>query len=154
MHLRIKGKTSKKFEKEISKAVEFFWNKLEIKEPIEQIKLCVRIENFKKKEDSYRGFCTIDNPLKYTIHINKNSIDKLKTLAHEMVHLKQYLHGELNHIDEDDLWMGELWLTTKEPSDAYYDSPWEIEAYGREYGLYQRWVNEHKKQGKKRGKSD
>lgn len=55
----------------------------------------------------------------------------LQTLAHEMVHLKQFAKGELNdghtrwkgsHIDSDKI--------------DYHDLPWEIEASSFEYILY------------------
>jgi hypothetical protein len=35
--------------------------------------------------------------------------------------------------------MGEVWKA-KRKEDDYFDSPWEIEAYGREVGLYAKWV--------------
>lgn len=58
---------------------------------------------------------------------------KLMTLAHECVHLKQYAMGE---IDEN----MNTWKGTRVPkSTDYWDSPWEIEAYGREKGLYIRF---------------
>ena len=72
-----------------------------------------------------------------------------KTLAHEMVHLKQYAKNELGKefslttkggVKIMTRWKNELWKAkTKEC--PYWDSPWEIEAYGREVGLYRRWVD-------------
>jgi hypothetical protein len=62
----------------------------------------------------------------------------LKTLAHEFVHVKQYVYEELN--EEQTQWQGQPF-----DSDAvdYYELPWEIEAYGREAGL---WNNFAKKE--------
>jgi len=76
---------------------------------------------------------------------NFSTRKSLILLAHEMVHIKQYATGELReyirypnilkyrkqyfNIDE-----------TYNNDDEYYDSPWEIEAYGREYGLYVRFL--------------
>lgn len=59
------------------------------------------------------------------------SFEKLLTvLAHEMVHAKQYAKGQLKYtIQEDKLtyyWCGVQYDT------EYYDSPWELEAFGRE----------------------
>ena len=57
----------------------------------------------------------------------------LKTLGHELVHVKQYVTGELN-------WR-EAGLTYKgahyDPGNLleYFELPYEIEAYGRERGL-------------------
>jgi hypothetical protein len=103
------------------------------------------------------GHCLTEDELEYprefTIKINPdNCYDEslYATLAHEMVHVKQYAYGELYNIlylTTDELaitfkhvWKGEPWVA--EPKqDEYYDSPWEIEAYGRQVGLYQRWKN-------------
>ena len=57
----------------------------------------------------------------------------LKTLGHELVHVKQYVTGELN-------WR-EVGLTYKgvhyDPDNLreYFELPYEIEAFGRERGL-------------------
>ena len=57
----------------------------------------------------------------------------LKTLAHELVHVKQYIVGELSWRDAGLLWHGENF----DPKNLlhYYELPYEGEAYGREYGL-------------------
>ena len=57
----------------------------------------------------------------------------LRTLAHELVHVKQYLVGDLSWRDKGLLWKGELcdgeYLTDQ------LETPYEIEAYGREKSL-------------------
>lgn len=54
----------------------------------------------------------------------------LTVLAHEMVHVKQYALGQLKYtfIDNEVVyyWCG------KEFHTEYYESPWELEAFGRE----------------------
>jgi len=57
----------------------------------------------------------------------------LRTLAHELVHVKQYIRGELTWRDAGLLWKG----VNHNPKNLlhYYDLPYEIEAHGREYGL-------------------
>jgi hypothetical protein len=97
--------------------------------------------------------------------INKRAIKPLKRykktlqyLAHELVHIKQYVLGEMR-----DLYRGEeiigtrfmgtdyFGLTPKKAAGpfasewAYYDSPWELEAYGRTDGLYNMFHDEHGK---------
>jgi hypothetical protein len=57
----------------------------------------------------------------------------LKTLAHELVHVKQYVMGELTWRDRGLLWKGHLY--TPEHLGEYFDTPYEIEAFGRERGL-------------------
>ena len=55
----------------------------------------------------------------------------LQTLAHEMVHLKQFAKGELN--DGHTKWRGK---TIDAEAIEYHDLPWEIEASSYEYILY------------------
>jgi len=57
----------------------------------------------------------------------------LRVLAHELVHVKQYLMGELTWRDKGMLWGGELF--TPEYLTEQLKTPYEIEAYGREKGL-------------------
>jgi len=57
----------------------------------------------------------------------------LRVLAHELVHVKQYLMGELTWRDKGMLWGGELF--TPEYLTEQLRTPYEIEAYGREKGL-------------------
>lgn len=90
------------------------------------------------EDDEYR-------PREFTIRVrNGMSLNKkLRTICHEMVHLKQYARGE----------MKQMWRparTTKfnglyySDDLDYWDTPWEIEAFGRESGLYTRWVDSRK----------
>ena len=55
--------------------------------------------------------------------------DMLTTLAHELVHVKQYECGELTQNSEDNI--------------PYWDKPSEKEAYGREVGLFVTWAEEN-----------
>ena len=57
----------------------------------------------------------------------------LRVLAHELVHVKQYLVGELTWRDKGMLWGGELFAP--EYLTEQLKTPYEIEAYGREKGL-------------------
>jgi hypothetical protein len=54
--------------------------------------------------------------------------DMLTTLAHELVHVKQYEFGELDHDAEREF--------------DYWDKPSEVEAHGRETGLFIRWCEQ------------
>ena len=57
----------------------------------------------------------------------------LKTLAHELVHVKQYVAGDLTWRDRGLVWKGVLY--TPEHLGEYFETPYEIEAFGRERGL-------------------
>lgn len=65
---------------------------------------------------------------------HRSQKNTLLTLAHEMVHVKQFAKGELN--SDNDKWQGEKVDTEVV---QYDDLPWEIEACSLEhilYGLY------------------
>jgi hypothetical protein len=63
-----------------------------------------------------------------------------ETIAHEMVHIKQLATNQLYEVSPKKfMWNGKIWKP-EEYEDDYYDRPWEIEAHGREKGLYQRWI--------------
>ena len=58
-------------------------------------------------------------------------------LAHELTHAKQYMTGELyDYADGGVRWRKERYEYDPESNRDYYDSPWEIEAFGREWGLF------------------
>ena len=63
-------------------------------------------------------------PREFIIEINRNqnATETLRTLAHEMVHVRQYAYGELN--EEGTRWCGKRLERNLE----YHEQPWEIEA--------------------------
>lgn len=62
----------------------------------------------------------------------------LRTLAHEMVHVKQFARSELKQYARI---KAHRFKSEIVPNDTeYWDLPWEIEAHGREEGLYLRWL--------------
>lgn len=76
---------------------------------------------------------------------NFNKLKKiLSSLFHELVHVKQYLNKELyDYADGDVKFCGQRYphvqnehgLVPAEYDESYYNSPWEVEAYGRQDGL-------------------
>jgi|TARA_B100001094_G_scaffold325137_1_gene378962 hypothetical protein len=83
------------------------------------------------------GYCLEeDNNRTFELEIDKTQSLRavLETVAHEMVHVKQYAKRELS--PDKHLWMGK----TYNPDETnYWDLPWEIEAHGREIGLFVRY---------------
>jgi len=62
--------------------------------------------------------------------------DSILTLMHELVHVKQYANSEMfDYVDGRTRWKGSVYDNAKD-MESYYDSPWEIEAYGRTEGLW------------------
>jgi len=78
-------------------------------------------------------------PIKFLIEIYPGLGAKkiLATLAHEMVHVKQYILNEtdsaLSH------WRGVKIHSTHD----YWTAPWELDAYGREIGLLNKYAIEN-----------
>lgn len=62
--------------------------------------------------------------------------DPIAVLAHEMVHVKQYVTGELVDHGTHCSWKGKNYEEYEANSDDYFFSPWEVEAYGMQVGLY------------------
>ena len=136
--------------RDIEKAVEFFAHQL--MDPRMVRKLELDIEHNPKLD--VQGECVSEddtkNPRWFTITLRDGKDDEelIKTLAHEMVHVKQYAKNELakvltaarggRGIRIASKWKGEIW-DPKKKEDAYWDCPWEIEAYGREVGLFYKW---------------
>ena len=87
------------------------------------------------------GYCLeADNKRTFELEVDKSQPLRalLETVAHEMVHVKQYARRELDPNKE--VWMGK----TYNPKDVnYWDLPWEIEAHGREVGLFVRYCEEN-----------
>ena len=94
------------------------------------------------------------NPRWFTINLrNCKEDDIIETLAHEMVHVKQYAKNELGYRSVATKgkgrtfathWMGEEWKP-RGKEDPYFDSPWEVEAFGRGVGLYDRFLRRNEK---------
>ena len=94
--------------------------------------------NFRRlTNDQSVGGCVQLDDGEYEIDIKRSLRlrEMLTTLAHELVHVKQYEHGELTQ--------------TSNRGCDYWDRPSEIEAHGREHGLFIMWAEEHNLSHKK-----
>jgi len=102
-----------------------------------------QIRDLETKEGDLASCIDTDNLNTFEIKIDKSMSlrKKLLSVAHEMVHVKQFTRKELEHTTSvhKQVWKGKTWNTKKK----YYDLPWEIEAYGRELGLFNRWIYDH-----------
>ena len=86
------------------------------------------------------GYCLeLDDNRTFEIEVDRNMRLRklLETVAHEMVHVKQYARRELHPVH--DTWCGKTYNPKKV---SYWDLPWEIEAHGREVGLFVRWAEQ------------
>ena len=87
-----------------------------------------------KKVHDAKGYCCSLDKRTFEIEVDRNMRQRplLETVAHEMVHVKQYAKGELT----EGKWQGKL----INPDEDYWDRGYEIEAHGREIGLFIRWA--------------
>lgn len=143
MKLSIVGCPDKeRFRPYVKRAVLFYAKELMSDKMLEnitiKIKFDAKIEHYgyasvseNNDHGKARSFLIEMNPL-----IGARAI--LKAIGHEMVHIKQFATGETN--DSLTRWKG---TTVAEDLD-YWIQPWEIEAYGREAGLFQKFVRQEK----------
>lgn len=119
----VKGKLSKFH----LSAIDFFADALLTNQLKRHIIVHVR---FRKNMDCL-GLTEVDDynasgkPREFILEINRNQSEEeiIHTLAHEMVHVRQYAYGELN--EEATYWCGKQYAHDLK----YHEQPWEIEAH-------------------------
>ncbi len=144
MYVEVIGNRSKILKDTLARAAEFYCSKLMSKRMCQSIEIYVILK--KKLENDFAGYCSYLDHHKgvrqFEIELAKNVTvrDLLSSLAHEVVHLKQFATGELKDTMQPgniSVWQGQK---INEDKVDYWDLPFEIEAYGREKGLYTRFV--------------
>jgi len=150
MQIVVTGMVGKRKEKaRLVEAVEFFAAQLMDPRMVRNLVIDLEV----RKNLDVLGECVdedgVRNPRFFTIGLKRQDIDEMiKTLGHEMVHVKQHAKNELQSgvmiptkggMRMTSRWLGKIWKP-KAREDHYFDAPWEIEAYGREVGLFQKWV--------------
>jgi hypothetical protein len=144
MQIYTKGST-RKTQKIVKDLTRFCANMLMSKRMADS--LLIRIEFIKDLDNQYDGDCEYvdeeSRPKEFLIRVNDalKLSKKLRTICHEMVHVKQYATGEMKYMSRParfTKFQGMLYPDELE----YWDSPWEIEAFGREPGLYTRWIDQ------------
>jgi hypothetical protein len=152
MNITITGMVGKRKEKALLKeAAEFFANQLMDPRMVRNITIDLEVRNNMRVDGECVDEDGIRNPRWFTIGLKyqEDIEEMIKILGHEMVHVKQHAKNELQNghavvarggFKIYSKWMGEIWKP-KGKEDAYFDAPWEIEAYGREVGLYAKWLN-------------
>lgn len=143
--------TTEKNKKILAEAATFFANILMDPRMVRNITLDIEVI----KNLDVEGECIdedgVKNPRWFTINLrdygSRAIITMIKTLAHEMVHVKQHAKNELRGgimiptrggLKMTSKWMDKIWKP-KGKEDHYYDSPWELEAYGMENGMLYKW---------------
>lgn len=131
---------SGKIPKQYKNAMKFFASKIFTPQLNKHIEVHVC---FRKVMPDYHGIVTVEDynvlgtPRNFLIDIRKtdNSEEILKTLAHELIHVRQYARCELN--EEMNIWQGRHINSDEIP---YHEQPWEIEAETTAIELYNEFV--------------
>jgi len=143
MFLTISGKPSKIDLKTVKAAIGFYADYLMKK----HAKVDIHIDfekGFLKNQGNYAD-CVNDDGKEFTITVDADMGERsiLLALAHEMVHVKQHCQDKFGFNSRKRMYRfaGEYY-----PEDMnYWDCPWEIEAFGRELGLYLMFKQSQKK---------
>lgn len=150
MEITITGMIGKRKEKKLlEEAARFFAAQLMDPRMVRNITLDIEVYNNLEVEGECVDEDGTRNPRWFTIGLKNQDIkEMIKVLGHEMVHVKQHAKNELQTghavaarggLKIYSKWMGQIWKPKGKEHD-YFDSPWEIEAYGREVGLYHKWL--------------
>lgn len=159
MKILIDSEVNDKTAAKVDELIRFFLGKLLPKNISEEITVDVEFEPrldeialvYVDHDDEY-----IRDPREFKLVIRNKRKEIEPTIAHECVHIKQFALNVLrndvivrmkakNQIvrEEVRVWNEQDWLPELD-EDIDYDSPWEIEAYGREVGLVKQW-EKHKR---------
>jgi hypothetical protein len=148
MLLKTVGKPKKVPLKLCKDAIKWYGQKLLGPRLYDNVEILLEFNNKELGPDVY-GFCDWNDDnhrardFTITIDPNLGKRNTLLVLAHEMVHVKQYAKGEMKDYlrAKSVRWCGKVYNDNKM---NYWDQPWEIEAHGREKGLYYRFLDEVK----------
>ncbi len=125
-------------------AIQFYAKKLL---PVKYKKITIVVDyNFDMHDDEAETYWMDSNilPKEFEIKLSKRfkSFKRIvQTMAHEIVHVKQFAKNEIyDHLYSKKIrWNKKLYDIDKID---YWDRPWEIEAYGLELGLYLKFKEE------------
>mgnify|MGYP003346701138 CR=1 FL=1 len=134
MPIKIVGCPDKNFTPYVHRAAKYYANCLMTKKMQENTRIIIKFSN-DLKDCGYAyvaGKNASGRPRKFLIDVHSGLGARviLETIAHEMVHVKQFAYGHTNETLSK-------WLNTRIDTDKidYWFQPWEIEAHGLEIGL-------------------
>ena len=144
MQIRITGKLDKEKKAMLREATNFYADLLNLSPTLQRnISLEIQLVSDLLKNSHELGNCSwVDDyvrPREFVIQISTHSPTKrflLMTLAHEMVHLKQFAKCEMVYFRRDFekiKFLNKIYDCRKI---SHWDSPWEIEAEEKEHTMY------------------
>jgi hypothetical protein len=149
MRVYISGQSKKHDPKHVREAARFFINRLLINKKTNVSVTVKFVPNLEKRTNAL-GFCGWRDkpyrPRRFMIEIDSrlNANKMIEILAHECVHVKQYVLGEMRDLKNGDVrWNGADFVHDPDiiGDDDYYLLPWEIDAFGRTPGLMFSYYN-------------
>ena len=132
----------------VREAVSFYSEVLLGKRMANNVDVLVKLTKDLKKKDQAYGYChivddSLARPREFMIELDASmryKFDQILTwLAHEMVHLKQFVRGELCDYETGRV----QWKSRSFGRVHYDDQPWEKEAYRLEGELYEMFEEEY-----------
>ena len=136
---------------ELKRAVNFFASRLLSPRLSNNILTYVKLrKNLMKRDNVFAWCCPIDDhlrPREFEIELDASlpRLTTIRTLAHEMVHVRQWAKDELkDYVTKDTHWHG----SPVSPDTPYRERPWEVEAYAMQNKLaseYFAWNRDQKK---------
>lgn len=147
MLLNVKGSTAAN-RKLVTTAAWWYAEKLMGSRLMSNLEINITMDNNLYKRTELEGSAIWEDegqrPKEFTIELDSSSQIRniLITLAHEMVHVKQWAKDEMyEYYNTPGMvrYMGEK-MFMKDID--YWDYPWEIEAYGRQLGLFVRFCKD------------
>jgi hypothetical protein len=149
MQISITGTSSKVTEQQIANAVHFYAEYLMSDRLLKNLEIEIVLEDNLIRNEGDQAYCvdlSTSGPARdfeITVDAGLGKRALLIAIAHEMVHVKQYARGELKYLSSKKLqrFQGKVY----NPEFMYWERPWEIEAFGRELGLYTMFQQSQKK---------
>ena len=146
MLLHVKG-SDNKTRKLVKTAAWWYAEKLMGKRLLRSLEITINLKKNLLDKDGHEGTAIWEDdnirPKEFTISLDSNCTIRniLITLAHEMVHVKQWAKGEMYEYAEQDMVRFNKTKFNMANID-YWDYPWEIEAFGRQLGLFVRFCED------------
>ena len=142
----IYGKCNNRLKKIIEDASLYYLDMLMPRHKYTKLRLHIHFKNRKGMKGDEATCLVMEKdrrgvPWEFELQINRDNNTKtiLYNLAHEIVHVKQFALQELD--ENQTKWFGKF---VNDDKVDYWDLPWEIDAYGRERGLFTRFVRKFK----------
>jgi len=95
------------------------------------------------EDDGDETYTVCDGPKQFRIHIAKDTygFELMDHIGHEMVHVAQYMRGDLKDDNGGTIWKGDLYPDPEYLSDEYFLAPWEMEARALQAWITHKWEN-------------